>query len=69
MRDYLITDFLQIDDFKNIKSKKYLEIPDLFNENFHYSKDIIFHKPWKNHKNKIKDIKKNLKFYNHFLKE
>ncbi len=69
MRDYLITDFLQIDDFKKIKSKKYLEIPDFFNENFHYSKDIIFHEPWKSHKNKIKDIKKNLKFYNHFLKE
>ena len=32
MRDYLITDLLQIDDFKKIESKKYLEIKKQFDD-------------------------------------
>jgi len=68
MRDYLITDFLQHTDFKNIKSKKYLEIPK-FDKKFNLSKDVIFYKDWKTSKNKIRDIKKNIKIYNHFLGE
>ena len=61
MRDYLITDFLQHINFKNIKSKKYLEIPK-FDKNFNFSKDIIFYKNWKKSKLKVRDIKKILKY-------
>ena len=68
MKDHLITDFLKVEDFKNIKSKKYLELPS-FDKNFNFSKDTIFYKNWKNHKNKITDMKKNIQMYDHFLKE
>ena len=60
MKDHLITDFLKVEDFKNIKSKKYLELPD-FDKNFNFSKDIIFNRNWKNHNKKISDMKKILK--------
>ena len=68
MKDHLITDFLKIDDYKNIKSKKYLEIPK-FDKNFNFSKDIIFYKNWNNYKNKINDMNKNIKMYDYFLKQ
>ena len=68
MRDHLITDFLEINACKKIQSKKYLEIPK-FDKNFNFSKDIIFYKNWKKSKLKVRDIKKNIKIYNHFLRE
>ena len=68
MKDHLITDFLRVEDFKNIKSKKYLELPN-FDKNFNFSKDTIFYDNWKNYKNKITDMKKNIQMYDHFLKE
>lgn len=68
MRDHLITDFLKINTYKKIRSKKYLEIPN-FDKNLNFSKDIIFYKDWKNSKDKVRDIKKNIKIYNHFLRE
>ena len=40
MKDHLSTDFLKVEDFKNIKSKKYLELPD-FDKIFNFSK-ILF---------------------------
>ncbi len=66
MKDHLITDFLKIEDYKNIKSKKYLEIP-IFDKDLNFSKDVIFYKNWKNYRNKISDMNKNIKIYNYFL--
>ena len=68
MRDYLITDFLQHINFKNIKSKNIWKYQNL-TKTFNYSKDIIFYKNWKKSKLKVRDIKKEIKIYNHFLRE
>ena len=57
MTEYLVTDFLNEKEYDKKLKKKYLELPN-FDKNFNYSKDIIFYKNWKNHKNKITDMKK-----------
>ena len=68
MTEYLVTDFLNEREYDKKLKKKYLELPN-FDKNFNYSKDILFYKNWKNHKNKITDMKKNIQMYNHFLNE
>ena len=68
MREYLVTDFLDIEKNIKLKSKKYLEIP-IFDKNFKLDKNIIFYKKWIGYKRKLKDLKQNHKLYNFYLKK
>ncbi len=67
MKENLITDFLQ-SQTKNSFPKKYLELP-VFDNRYILKKNIIYYKKWNNFERKLSDIKKNLKFYDYFLKE
>lgn len=68
MREYLVTDFLDIENNIKLKSKKYLEIP-VFDKNLNLDKNIIFYEKWNNYQNKLKDLKKNYKLYKFYLKK
>tara|TARA_B100000214_G_C23973502_1_gene631431 strand:- start:4162 stop:5916 length:1755 start_codon:yes stop_codon:yes gene_type:complete len=68
MKEYLITDFLNFNEYKKLNPKKYLEIP-VFDKQHRLKKDIIYLKRWQSHKKKLEDMKENIKLYDIFLKE
>ena len=68
MKEFLVTDLLDIKTYKNLNPKKYLEIP-VFNKKFKLEDNIIYNKKWNNHQLKLKDIKKNISLYNYYLNE
>ena len=68
MTEYLVTDFLNEKEYDKKFKKRYLELP-VFDNNFNFKNNIIYYKKWNNYQSKLRDIEKNLKLYDHFLKE
>lgn len=68
MKDYLVTDFFQINKFTNLFPKKYFELP-VYDKKIHFDKNILVFSKWKDYKKKIQDSENNVKIYNYFLNQ